>query len=183
MKHATWILALLLLMAIGLTFRDSDLQQHHSTVKIDSAEPLKTGAKVIKFEAVADPNLMKTISQESSAEESLFERELTDLFANIPKFRSEELSSEDLHGYTKMEIQEADALAQIQNLISKNKNFPQVTQRLYSKCMIDSELAATVRALCYFHALELSVALNNSEEIVAQDIPLEIKQLSMKLRN
>lgn len=177
-------IALIITLAVKLRGQPSTIDQaDESSPEATVVKSMQVHHQSKSLEAVALPDLKQPQTGEDQLEEILYERDLQELFGTIPKLETESPTQFDGHGFMSIELKEAEALSQIQEYISKNKNFPAVTQKLYRQCTDDRELATTVRALCYFHVLELSSQLHNTNEVAKLEVPAEIKKMAEELYN
>lgn len=121
------------------------------------------------------------------AEQSQYEEKLAEIVNDLPTLNraSEPLvnSANEIHGFQSDEFMEGHKLAELRKLSLENEKFNASAQVAYSGCAERGDLSQSVRAICFMRAMELSIKLNNSQNIVELNVPTDIRQLALQLVN
>jgi len=156
------------------------------------AEPALTSLKTKTFstlKAVAKITAVQAPPQETLQfqEQSLYEAKLNDLLEELPTLtRASEPRADtekQIHGIQADEFTEGHVLAKLRKLSLENQNFMSSTQNAYANCAERSDLATSVRAICFMRAMEISIKLNNPKVIVDLNVPVDVRQLALRLVN
>lgn len=120
-------------------------------------------------------------------DQASYEAKLTTIIEQLPTLNraSEPVtdSESQIHGFQSDEFIEGHMLAQLRNLSLENEKFISSTQAAYATCAERSDLANSVRAVCFMRAMEISIKLNNPQLIVDLNVPAEVRRLALQLVN
>ncbi len=120
-------------------------------------------------------------------DQSKYEAKLAGIVDQLPTLNNASAphadSENQIHGIQSDEFIEGHILAQLRKLSLENEKFISSTQKAYAGCAERSDLAQSVRAICFMRAMEISIKLNNPQYIVELNVPADIRQLALKLVN
>ena len=89
----------------------------------------------------------------------------------------------DVHGFQADEITEGRKLSELRELTLKNENYISIAQQTYAECAEKDGFDKSVRAVCFMRAMEISIKLKNPEMIVGLNVPVDVRELALKLVN
>lgn len=149
-------------------------------LKIKTVSTLKAVAKIT---AVSEPNEDSLQFQNQAGYEAKL-KSLVEELPTLSRAREPRADNENqVHGLQADEFAEGHILAKLRKLSLENQKFMQSTQNAYASCAERSDLAVSVRAICFMRAMEISVKLNNPQAIVDLNVPANVRQLALRMVN
>lgn len=149
-----------------------------NNLKTKTVNSLKAVAKITAV--VAPPQL-------KFEEQAGYESSLNAILEELPtltRARAPLADNENqVHGLQADEFAEGHALAKLRKLSLENQKFVSSTQNAYATCAERTDLATSVRAVCFMRAMEISIKLNNPQTIVDLNVPANVRQLALQLVN
>jgi hypothetical protein len=133
--------------------------------------------------------LQKIFSQtvDVPADKAGFEAKMSRLMNEMPTLTTQAKpradSNGEIHGFLPEEFLEGHKLAQLRKLTLENEEFLPSSQNAYAGCAERSDLAESVRAVCFMRAMEISIKLKNPEYVVGLNVPADVRELALKLVN
>jgi len=132
--------------------------------------------------------ILKTKVSESktpSEAKDRYEQAMTKILQEMPTLTRQSPPKADndneVHELQPDEFKEGQKLAELRKLSLENEKFAAATQIIYADCSQRSDLAVSVRAVCFMRAMELSIKLKNPKTIVQLDVPADVRKLALKL--
>lgn len=154
----------------------------------DATAPAGPHPRPIQAEATVKAKVQKIMAFVSDAnEKSAYEAKLETVLERMPTLSQQSFQrpgeSNEIHGFLPEEFAEGHKLAQLRKLSLENENYLPSTQTTYAACAERSDLAEAVRAICFMRAMEISIKLKNPEHVVGLNVPVNVRELALKLVN
>jgi hypothetical protein len=153
-------------------------------------EAVTAAAKTITTSKSASVAILKNPAAPAAPateEQTRYEAQLTQVIEEMPTLTQQSQPKVDgdneIHGLQADEFKEGQKLAELRKLSLANEKFVASTQTVYADCSQRQDFAASVRAVCFMRAMELSIKLKNPQFVVQLNVPADVRQLALKLVN
>jgi hypothetical protein len=174
----------ILFIAFAVLLNNSESSQEASPISAIKSQALKKLKAVAKITAVVMPAASESVHFDDQSE---YEVKLNSIIESMPTLNTVSEpradSENQIHGLQADEMAEGHALAKLRKLSLENEKYISSTQNAYAGCAERSDLAQSVRAVCFMRAMEISIKLNNPQLIVDLNVPADVRRLALQLVN